>query len=126
MVHGRVVAYDDALQPQISVTVHGKKDAAATIDAVVDTGFTEYLTLSEDLVRRLGLDLISIRQFTLANGAVQDFETYTATVEWDGVQRQVEIHCSQGDPLIGMAMLRNHDLQIRVIPNGPVAIDAID
>ena len=125
MVTGRVNAYDQNLQPQIVLRVLGQGGTTARLEAVVDTGFTEYLTLPSDLIRKLMLNLVSIREFTLANGATHSFETYTGTVEWNRKRRQVEIHSSEGDSLIGMAMLRDHDLHVRAVPNGPVSIDPI-
>ena len=126
MVTGRVNAYDQNLQPQITLQVFGKGKRSAQLNAVVDTGFTEYLTLLVELIGELTLTLVSIREFTLANGAIHSFETFAGEVDWDGNTRQVEILASDGDPLVGMAMLRDHDLHVRAIPKGPVTIIPID
>ncbi len=126
MVTGRVNARGETLQSFVELSVQGSTTTVARVQAIVDTGFTEYLTLPSYAIEALGLTKITDETMTLANGDPIAFEVYSAEVDWDGRNRRVEVHQKDGDPLIGMAMLRNHDLQIRVIPNGPVAIDAID
>ena len=61
----------------------------------------------------------------MANDDQIFFDVYTALIDWNGQRRQVEVHSADGDPLIGMAMLRDHDLHVRAIPDGPVSIEPV-
>ena len=97
----------------------------ARVHAVVDTGFTQHLTLPERAIKALNLRFAFDEKMTMANDEPIEIEVYTASIDWNGFTRQVEIHRAEGDPLIGMAMLRDHDLHVRAVPNGPVSIDPI-
>ena len=44
------------------------------------------------------------------------------TIVWDGRARRVETEAVDANPLVGMALLRGHDLHIRVLPGGAVSI----
>ena len=125
MVTGRVIAHGATLQPFAEIPVYGRSNAKAIVQAIVDTGFTGYLTLPTHAVRVLGLQFAIEEEMTLANGEPISFDVYSAAIEWNGQLRRVRVHSSEGDPLIGMAMLRDHDLHVRAIPNGPVTIDPL-
>ncbi len=126
MVTGRVDARGEILQPFVELAVYGSSDRMARVQAIIDTGFTEYLTLPPHAIDALGLTKIMEEPMTLANGVPFTFEVYSGEIDWDNQKRRVDVHQKEGDPLIGMAMLRDHDLRIRVVPNGPVGIDPID
>ena len=68
---------------------------------MIDTGFTGFLTLS-----------------------VHSFDVYGAVVICNGETREVEVNLTETAPLIGMAMLFRHDLQIEVVVGGTVRIEA--
>ena len=126
MVIGRVDDRGSILRAVTEVLVSGESSLQARVQAVVDTGFSEFLTLPSHAIRALGLVPEYEENLVMANGQTVKMVAYAASIDWDGQAREVKVLESEGDPLIGMAMLRNHDLQIRVIPNGPVAIDAIE
>jgi hypothetical protein len=44
-------------------------------------------------------------QGTLADGSVDLFDVYRATVIWDGQPRLVEVEAADVDALVGMALL---------------------
>ena len=121
MVAGRVIAHGASLQPIAEVFVYGQSNTRARVQAVVDTGFTQHLTLPVGAITTSNLEFAFKEMLTMAN----DNDVYTASIDWGGRKRQVEIHATEGDPLIGMAMLRDHDLHVRVVPEGPVSIAPI-
>ena len=125
MVTGRVIAHGKTLQPVVEVIVHGSSNQRARVQAVVDTGFTQYLTLPAHAIAALNLQFAFEEKLTMANGESININAYTALMEWGGRTRQVEIHSAEGDPLTGMAMLRDHDLYIRAVPDGTVRIDPV-
>lgn len=113
------------MSPVAELLVYGQSDSRARVYAVVDTGFTQHLTLPEHAIRALNLRFAFEETLTMANDEPTEFATYHASVNWNGVTRKVEVHRAEGDPLIGMAMLRDHDLHIRSVPGGIVSIDPI-
>jgi clan AA aspartic protease len=113
-----VVDGDEAF---ISLTVRGP-DESETIRAVVDTGFTSYLTLPPDVIERLGLSWHSSDKGVLADGSECLFDVFEGTVDWDGKRREILVDQADTDPLVGMTLLRGYDLQIQVRPGGNVTI----
>ncbi len=94
------------------------------IDAVIDTGFSGFLTLPTDLIAALNLTWKGRNVATLGDGTSCIFDVYIATVIWDGQYRKVDINESETVPLIGMQLLRGYDLRVRIIEGGTVVIEA--
>ena len=94
------------------------------VDAVVDTGFNGFLTLPPTLVAELGLTRLGHKSLVLANGRRAAFDTYGVTVSWDGQSRFIDADEANTTPLLGMAMLNDHELTIQVRYGGRVVIQA--
>ena len=75
------------------------------VDAVLDTGFTGYLTLRPDSIRLLGLPFAGYRTFELANGESFEFSNYHAMVSWHGRLSDVLVVGSDSASLLGMDLL---------------------
>ena len=73
----------------IQLTVMGPARGQQEIRAVIDTGFTDWLTLPTDLIATLGLRWRSIERGLLADGSECVFEVYEGQVVWDGKKRRV-------------------------------------
>ena len=54
------------------------------IEVVIDTGFTGFLMLPMDLIKRLRLQLIGNRRVILGDGSPVSFDLYLARVMWHG------------------------------------------
>ena len=119
MITGRVNADLEAL---VRLTVRGRGSRQRQVDAVVDTGFTGYLTLRPATITALQLTWLGREQGTLADGSVDLFDVYRATVIWDGQPRLVEVEAADVDALVGMALLERHSLTIEVRSGGTVSI----
>src|SRR3972149_1121387 len=109
----------------IRLPVHGTDAQAQEVDAVIDTGFTGYLTLPSSLISALGLEWRGREEGLLADGSLQLFDVYAANVIWDGRSRTVETDATNTVPLIGMGLMYGHDLRIQVIEGGSVTIEAL-
>lgn len=94
------------------------------VEAVIDTGFNGFLTLPTALVAELGLVRLGQKSLVLANGSRDIFDTYGVTVLWDGQPRFVDADEADAVPLLGMAMLDRHNLNIDVEDGGRVVIQA--
>ena|SRR5437867_736625 len=114
-----------ALEAILQLNVQDAQDQAHAIDATVDTGFNGFLTLPLQLIATLGLPWLCRQQGQLADGTIQVFDVYTATVVWDGTPRGIEIEAVVNKPLIGMSLLQGYELRVQVVPGGAVSVAAI-
>lgn len=110
------------LEALMRLTVRDAGGQPRDVEAVIDSGFNGFLTLPPALIAALGLAWLCRQQGQLADGSVQPFDVYVATVDWDGQLRSVEVEAADAQPLIGMALLRGAELHIHVVPGGSVSI----
>ncbi|MGB5594274.1 MAG: clan AA aspartic protease [Crocosphaera sp.] len=96
-----------------------------TVDAVIDTGFTSFLSLPPSIISSLGLPWHYRDTGTLGDGSEVIFEIYKASVIWDGQNQIVDVVASDADPLVGMGLLYGFKLQIEAIEGGLVKIEAL-
>jgi clan AA aspartic protease len=120
MIRGRVTPQ---LESVVTVRVLGRDGAAANVDAVVDTGFDGFLSLTHGAIRLLELRQVGVRDGTLADGTVVSFPAFLATVDWHGAVRTGAVIQSGGGNLIGMKLLEGSIVRIHVVPSGVVEIE---
>ena len=111
MMHGVVNQGCEAMLP----IVVGNKSQRQLVDAVIDTGFSGFLTLPLSITIALNLIWKGRDVATLGDGTSCIFDVYIATVIWDGQYRTIDINASETVPLIGMRLLRGYDLRIQTI-----------
>jgi clan AA aspartic protease len=95
------------------------------VDAVIDTGFSGFLTLPFNIIASLDLTWKGRDVATLGDGTSCIFEVYIADVIWDGHYRRIDINESETIPLIGMRLLRGYDLRIQTIEGGIVTVEKL-
>jgi len=122
MITGTVNANLEATVPLVVV---GARSQQRQVEAVIDTGFTGYLTLPPSIIATLQLAWLGREQGILADGSVDLFDVYHAAVMWNGQSRAVEIEAVNAEPLAGMALLERHSLRIDVIRGGTVTINSL-
>ncbi len=120
MIEGAVNAAHEAV---VALHLQGPEGRTRDIEAVVDTGFSGFLTLPTVLVAELGLHFAYTGQAFLANDDEVSFDVHDVTVLWDGQPRYVEAVAVGATPLLGMALLDSHNLNIDVEDRGRVAIE---
>jgi clan AA aspartic protease len=121
MIHGIVNQNCEAILPIVV-----KNDPRTQlIDAVIDTGFSGFLTLPSTTITALDLTWKGRDAATLGDGTLCIFEVYIAIIIWDGQYRTIDINESETMPLIGMQLLRGYDLRIQAIEGGAVTIEAL-
>lgn len=113
---------NSALEATLTLLVQDVNGQTHPIDVVIDTGFNGFLTLTPAQLTLLGATWLCRGQGVLADGSVQVFDVYTATVIWNGQPRSVEVESVDASPLAGMALLYKHDLRVEIIPGGTVLI----
>ena len=121
MIEGTVNAANEAI---VSLPLRSPAGQALDVEAVVDTGFTRFLTLPPALVTDLGLGYRGVNRVILADGSRRTLEAYGVTILWDGQTREVVAYMSDTTPLIGMSMLHRHNLNVDVEEGGQVLIQA--
>ena len=121
MIEGAVNA---TLESVVALTLRGPAGQARRVDAVVDTGFSRFLTLPPSVVTELGLSFAGARLVILADGSEVALDAYAVTVLWDGRPREIIAYAADTIPLIGMSMLDSHSLYVEVEIGGRVVIQA--
>jgi len=116
---------NQSCEATIPLVISNANRQTQLIDAVIDTGFTGYLSLPREIIDELKLPWTGIDRGTLGDGSEVTFEVYAATVIWDGQYRDIPVNEAETDPLIGMNLLYGYDLRIRAVEGGTVAIEAI-
>ncbi len=114
-----VVKSDEA---RIRLKLIGRRGREQEVDAVIDSGFTGALTLPPALIAALDLRWRSVERATLADGSTCVFQVYVGGLAWDGKARTVLVAEADADPLVGMRLLKGHELNIQVRPRGKVTI----
>ena len=90
----------------LPVTVRGNR-GETTLEAVVDLGFTETMVLPIEIAAPLGLELTSSIPLELADGRIQIFFLFAATVVMGDLEFPVDIIVTeQGMPLVGTTLLQ--------------------
>lgn len=104
----------EVLNPTLTLQVQGGGEAkeltAVQIEALVDTGFDDYLSFSYRLAEELGLPVMGQANVELADGSQYDVQIAKAIVFLPQFQNtQIEINVILGDdeePLIGTRLLK--------------------
>ena len=118
MISGSV---NDDLKSYVPLTISGPS-GSIHVQALLDTGLNESLTLPPHLVRALGLTFQATADVILADGSVTTFDYFAGWVEWEGEVREINVLSSEGGPLLGMALVHGCDLHIEMISGGRVTI----
>ena len=121
MIQGTVNAAYEAV---VVLSWLGPAGQAHDIEAVVDTGFTGFLTLPTSLVTELELPFAYIGRAFLANDDEVSFDVHDVTVLWEGQPRHIKVAAAGVTPLVGMSLLRGHSLYVEVEDGGRVVIQA--
>jgi clan AA aspartic protease len=117
---------NQSCEATIALVVGNANQQNQRIDAVIDTGYTGFLSLPREIIVNLNLPWTGIDRGTLGDGSEVTFEVYAATIIWDGQYQDIPINEAETDPLVGMSLLYGYDVYIRAMKGGNVTIKAID
>ena len=115
---------NDAYEAVVALSLHGPEGQAQNIEAVIDTGYSGFLTLPTALVMELGLPFAYIGRALLANDDEVTFDVHDVMVLWDDQPRHIRADATGSTPLVGMLLLDRHNLNIEVERGGRVVIEA--
>ena len=108
--------------PLIRIVVRGYRGRQREVEAVVDTGYTGWLTLPPAVIDDLKLRWRTFGRGTLADGSTSLFDVYQANIVWDARVRRVFVDEFDATPLVGMALMWGFELKMHVRAQGNVAI----
>jgi clan AA aspartic protease len=117
MIEGYVNRKREAI---IKILVSG--DSQQEIDAIIDTGYSGFLTLPSNVIKTLNLSWYMQQELVLGDGSICMFDVYEASIVWNGRTKQIEINESETHPLVGMGLLDGHEVNIQAVPDGIVTI----
>lgn len=102
----------------LTVVVGNSNRQLQAIEAVIDTGFNGFLSLTSEIITTLNLPWSSSDFVTLGDGSQTSSDLYTAVAIWDGQYYEIDIAESETEPLLGMALLYGYRLQVDTIEGG--------
>ena len=95
------------------------------IDFVVDTGFTDELCLPPEAVALLRLRFKYAMPVNLADNSEVTLPVHEATILWNGEEREVRVMATGRRPLLGTALMDEHELVVQFTEGGLVTIDEL-
>ena len=116
---------DQNYEAMIRLVVGNADSQRQVIDAVIDTGFTGFLTLPVLVLATLNLRAYRREEGVLGDGSTCIFDVYRGLVIWDGEFRQIDINASETAPLVGMSLLYGYRIQLDAIEEGIVTIQSL-
>jgi clan AA aspartic protease len=122
MIFGKI---DERYEATLRLVVGNTEDKRTAIDAIVDTGFTGFLSLPLETIHELGLRYYGSEEGLLGDGSLCTFDIYTGMVIWDGQRRRIEINAAETTPLVGMSLLKGYRYQMDTIVGETVTISSL-
>jgi clan AA aspartic protease len=122
MIRGAV---NGRLELIIPLTLFDSAGVNHHVDAIIDTGYTGFLTLPPAIIAKLGVPLSGRTNVRLADGSVHRMLYYKVRLEWDGMHRTVDVLELDRDPLMGMQLLSDSRVTFDVVVGGHVDIEAL-
>ncbi|MDB9424613.1 MAG: clan AA aspartic protease [Microcystis aeruginosa Ma_MB_F_20061100_S20] len=117
---------DQNCEARLRLVVSNESKQRQVIDAVIDTGFTGFLTLPLTVINSLNLRLYSREEGTLGDGSTCIFDVYSGLIIWDGEYRYIDVNAAEIDPLVGMSLLYGYRMQLDAIEGGIVVIQSLN
>jgi clan AA aspartic protease len=116
---------DQNCEATIRLFVGNADSQRQMVDAVIDTGFTGFLTLPLSVLTDLNLQAYRREEGILGDGSTCIFDVYRGFIIWDGELRRIDINESDTEPLVGMSLLYGYRMQLDAIEGGMVTIQAL-
>lgn len=120
MITGNVNWRDEAI---VSLQISNDAGDSEVLDVVIDTGFSDYLSLPPTTIQALSLPFVQTDNYELADGTSVVFSIHRATVSWDGQMRVVTVLAAEGGALLGMRLLKGAWVSLHVVDGGIVRIE---
>jgi clan AA aspartic protease len=116
---------NEEFEPIISISLYDSDGNVYTQDAIVDTGFNGWLSLSPDLISQLNLKWKRRGRAILGDGSECVFNVYEAVLIWDGSLLTIPIDEADSESLVGMSLMEGYQLMVQVFEGGHVELSKI-
>ena len=120
MISGRVNDIYEAVIPVEVAAYDGR--TVHRFDAVIDTGFSQYLMIPREAIGQMGLPIQGSRPLVLGNQQRHDFDFCYAAVFWDDEVRAIPVLVSESETLVGARLLAGYFLTAAMVPGGRVTL----
>lgn len=94
-----------------------------TLQFVVDTGFTDFLTLPSTAVAALDLPFLHRVSADLADDSTVELAVHAAAIVWNGTPRVVPVLATGRRPLLGTGLLDGQELVAQFTENGLLTVE---
>jgi len=122
MITGIISPEREAL---LTLDIAGYDSGSERIEAVMDTGFSDYLTLDTPSIARLELPRTGAARAELADGSVVELEEFLVRVQWCDPWQDVTVLAAEGASLVGMSLMYGYELRVQVVDGGLVTISPL-
>lgn len=113
-------------EAKVPLVVLGPNGGEQGVAAIVDTGFSGFLTLPSSVIGVLELPWLGRGQALIGDGSHHPFDLYRAIIIWHGMPRPVQVAAVETEPLLGISLLYGHELRIQIVEEGAVIIEALE
>ena len=111
-----------SLSPRVDLRLVDDDGAQRLAVAVIDTGYNGYVLLPRGLPEELDYLAVGVMPATLADGSSTELLAYSGTIIWDEEEIPVIALEGDGEPLVGVKLLKGRRLTIDMSPEGRVEI----
>ena len=111
-------------RPVIPVDLFDHQGRLHRVEAMIDTGFDDFLTLPAYLVQRMGLVWASRMPMQVATSEWAQFDIYAADVLWLGNRLPLRVLQTQSEILVGTRLLWESELTVQFWEGGAVNVQA--
>jgi clan AA aspartic protease len=119
MLRGRVNA---KREPSVELKLITETGFEFSVDAAIDTGFTDTLVLPGEIILDCNLEPEMLRDAVLADGISRSYPVYSIKMNWFGTIINVFAYGLGNSALIGMSLLQGCELKIDCRLGGVVEI----
>ena len=113
---------DQLGRPVIPVDLFDHQGRLHRVEAMIDTGFDDFLTLPAYLVQRMGLVWASRMPMQVATSEWAQFDIYAADVLWLGNRLPLRVLQTQSETLVGTRLLWESQLTVQFWEGGGVNV----
>ena len=110
--------------PVLPVDLFDRQGRLHRVEAMIDTGFDDFLTLPAHLVQRMGLVWASRMPMQVATSEWAQFDVYAADVLWLGNRLPLRVLQTQSEILVGTRLLWESQLTVQFWEGGSVNVQA--
>jgi clan AA aspartic protease len=120
VIFGRVLHHQSTIQ--LAIYSPSKQ---LDVEAIIDTGFTGFLTLPLAQVTALGLAFVRYESVVLGDGSTVAVPVHQAEVLWHGARQAVFVLATGHEPVVGMSLVYGSRLTLDGEDGGALTLEEL-